>query len=111
MRFVPTLVHGIADYAVGLGMIMLAFISGAEGAAFALFILLGTFAILYALATDYELGWKPYLTMPAHLVLDGVFAMAMLGLPLVLPMPMLLVWSSLAIGVMALFLVVTTRFR
>jgi hypothetical protein len=36
MRFVPTLVHGVADYIVGIGMILLAFVSDAEEAGFGL---------------------------------------------------------------------------
>lgn len=109
MRFVPTLVHGVADYTVGLGMIVLAVLGGAQGAVLAVFVLLGGFAVLYALITDYELGWKPYLTMPTHLAIDGGFAVVMLLLPLILTMPALLLGASLAIGVTALVLVATTR--
>ena len=111
MRFVPTLVHGIADYAVGIGMIVLAFISGAEGAGFYTFLILGAFAIVYSLMTDYELGWMPYLTMPAHLALDAGFVVVMFLMPLVLTLPPLLFWASLAIGAMAAALVATTRVR
>ncbi len=109
MRFVPKWVHGIADYAVGFGMIALAFVAGAEGAGFYAFTTLGVFAILYSLGTDYELGWKPYLTMPAHLALDAAFAVVMFLLPLVFKMPLLLAWPSVAIGAIALLLVVTTK--
>lgn len=109
MRFIPTLVHGIADYGVGIGMITLAMVGDVEGIAFHAFILLGAFAILYALMTDYELGWKPYLTMPAHLAIDAGFAVVMLCLSLVLPLPALLVGASLVIGITALVLVATTR--
>ena len=111
MRFVPTLVHGIADYAVGAGMILLAFIAGDGGIGFFAFLLLGLVAMLYALATDYELGWKPILTMPAHLALDAVFAVVMLALPLLFSLPVLLVWASIAIAFMAALLVATTRMR
>jgi hypothetical protein len=111
MRFIPTSVHAVADYLVGFGMILLAFISGAEGAGFAAFVLLGLLAVVYALMTDYELGWKPYLTMPTHLALDAVFAVVMLLLPLVVTLPPLLATASLVIAVMAMVLVATTRMR
>jgi hypothetical protein len=111
MRFVPTLVHGIADYLVGIGMIVIAFIAGGGGIGFYAFLVLGAFAIVYALATDYELGWKPLLSMPAHLALDAAFAVVMLLLPLLFALPPLLAWISIVIGVMAAFLVVTTKMR
>ncbi|HEV7433292.1 MAG TPA: hypothetical protein VGO22_00220 [Pseudorhizobium sp.] len=111
MRFVPTLVHGIADYLVGTVMIVLALVVGVGGIGFYAFLILGAFAVLYALVTDYELGWKPLLSMPAHLALDAVFALVMLVLPLILVLPTLLFWTSIVIGVMAAFLVVTTRMR
>ncbi|MCJ8520667.1 ABC-type antimicrobial peptide transport system permease subunit [Pseudorhizobium tarimense] len=109
MRFVPTLIHGIADYTVGAGMILLAFITGANGAGFYAFLLLGLFAIVYALATDYELGWKPMLTMPAHLAFDAGFAVVMLALPLLFSLPAVLVWASIAIAFMAAMLLATTK--
>eukprot|EP00913_Durusdinium_trenchii_P021283 g19996.t1 len=109
MRFIPTVIHGLADYAVGIGMILLAFAAGAEGAGFAAFVGLGGFAVAYALLTDYELGWKPYLTMPTHLAIDAGFALAMLLLPVLVTLPALLGWISVAIGLVAAFLVMTTR--
>ncbi|TDK36852.1 hypothetical protein E2F50_08040 [Rhizobium deserti] len=109
MRFVPTLVHGVADYIVGIGMILLAFISGTEGSGFWAFILFGLLAIIYSLLTDYELGWKPVLTVPAHLALDAVFAVVMLVLPFVVTLSELLAWVSWVIGFMAAALVTTTR--
>jgi type III secretory pathway component EscS len=47
--------------------------------------------------------------MPTHLALDASFAAVMLILPLVVAMPMPLVWISVVIGLMAAFLVATTR--
>ena len=111
MRFVPTFLHGIADYVVGLGMVLLAFVSGAEGPGFAAYLALGLFAIVYALLTDYELGWRPILTMPAHLAFDAGFAVAMLLLPIVFTLPVMLVWTSFIIAFMAGVLVATTKMR
>jgi hypothetical protein len=109
MRFVPTLVHGVADYIVGIGMILLAFVSDAEEVGFWVFLLLGLFAVIYSLLTDYELGWKPILTMPTHLAFDAGFALVMLALPFVFTLPEILAWASWVIGLMAAALVATTR--
>jgi hypothetical protein len=111
LRFIPQSLHGVADYLVGIGMILLAFLSGAEGPIVWIFLLLGIFAIVYSLVTDYPLGWKPLLTMPTHLAVDAGFAVVMLALPLIFSMPVLLVWVSLGIGVAAAFLVATTRMK
>ena len=111
MRFVPTLIHGIADYLVGAAMVLLAFATCATGAGFVAYLLLGLFAIVYALLTDYELGWRPILTMPAHLAIDAGFAVAMLLLPIVFTLPVMLGWTSVVIAFMAGVLVATTKMR
>jgi hypothetical protein len=109
VRFIPTSIHGIADYLVCIGMFVLAFAAGVEGAGAVAFVILGAFGILYSLMTDYELGWKSYLSMPAHLALDAGFAVIMLLLPLVLDLPPLLYRASFLIAVLAAVLVATTR--
>ncbi len=109
MRFVPTLVHAIADYVVGVGMVVLAWFGGASGAGFYAFLILGVIAVCYSLVTDYELGWRPYLSMPGHLAVDAGFAVIMLLLPLLVTLPTLLAFASVAIGLMAAILVATTR--
>ena len=73
-------------YAVCFGIIAPAFVSEVAGAALHGLILLGLFAIAYGFLTDSELGWKPVLTMPAHLALA-----AMLLLPLLFPLLVMLV--------------------
>jgi Kef-type K+ transport system membrane component KefB len=109
LRFISKTVHGLADYLVGFVMIAIAMMVGAGGAVAWIFLGLGVFAIVYSLFTDYRLGWKPVLTMPTHLALDAAFAAVMLVLPLVVAMPTPLVRISVVIGLMAAFLVATTR--
>jgi hypothetical protein len=111
VRFIPKSLHGVADYLVGIGMILMAFLWGSGGVAFWIFLVLGAFAIIYSLMTDYPLGWKPILTMPAHLALDAVFAVVMLALPLVISMPKPLFWIAPVIGMLAALLVATTRMQ
>ena len=111
MRFIPKSLHGVADYLVGIGMILMAFLWGSGGAAFWIFLALGVFAIIYSLLTDYPLGWKPILTMPTHLALDAAFAVVMLALPLAISMPGPLFWIAPIIGLLAASLVATTRMQ
>ena len=72
MRFIPTRVHGMLDYAVGAFLIaapwLLGFARG--GAETWVPVLLGAGALLYSLLTDYELGVVRRIPMPTHLALD-----------------------------------------
>lgn len=73
MRFMPTSVHGLLDYAVGVFLIFSPEILGfnnAEPMATLLPRLLGVLAIIYSLFTQYERGAVRILPMPAHLALD-----------------------------------------
>ena len=111
MRFIPTLVHGVIDYIVGLVVIALPFMLGFQGATRLTLVALGIIAILYSLITDYELGAVRYLRVRFHLLLDIVFAVAMLALPSLLEFPPDLRWPNYLIGVAALVLVATTEIR
>lgn len=52
MRFVPTLVHGIADYVVGMIVLGLPFYYGLTGSQRMPFVVLGVFVIIYSFFTD-----------------------------------------------------------
>jgi hypothetical protein len=111
MRFVPTLIHGVIDYIVGLIVIALPFMLGLQGTARMTLIAVGVIAILYSLMTDYELGAVRYLRIRFHLLLDIAFSIAMLILPLLLDFPPDLRWPNYLVGTGALVLVATTEIR
>jgi hypothetical protein len=111
VRFVPTVVHGIADYVVGLVVIALPFVYGWTGTPRWLFIVLGAVVILYSLLTDYELGVVRVLRLRFHLLLDAVFGIVMLALPWLLNFPVEGWWAPYVLGVLALILVFTTKTR
>ena len=72
MRFIPTRVHGMADYLLGVLLIaapwLFDFADG--GAETWLPVILGAGVILYSLLTDYELGVMRRIPMATHLLLD-----------------------------------------
>lgn len=79
IRFIPTSVHGVLDYLVGIALIAAPWIFGfayVGGAAVIVPIVLGIVLILYSLVTKYELGIPgiKFLPMPYHLVIDFVAA-------------------------------------
>lgn len=111
MRFIPTIVHGAADYLVGLAVIALPFLVGSEGAVKGILIALGLLVLLYSLVTDYELGAIRFLRIRFHLLLDALFGVVMLILPLTLDMTGMAQWPFFVLGVLSLALVLTTKIR
>lgn len=74
MRFIPTRVHGIVDYLMGVLLILLPWLLGfAQGGAETWIpVILGAGVLVYSLFTDYELGLVRRLPMPTHLTLDAM---------------------------------------
>lgn len=83
MRFIPTRVHGVLDYLVGLAFIVLPWLLGfaAGGPETWIFPVLGVAAIIYSLLTDYEWGLSRVLPMPAHLAIDGLSGVLLASSP------------------------------
>jgi hypothetical protein len=78
LRVIPTRIHGVLDYIVGLLLIAAPWLFGfaGEGAAAWIPIILGVGLIVNALITDFELGVVSIVPMPVHLMIDvvaGVF--------------------------------------
>ena len=73
MRFISTRAHGLIDYIWGLLVGTAPWIFNFTDNRPATYVAwsLGVVAILYSLATNYELGLLPILPMPVHLILDG----------------------------------------
>jgi hypothetical protein len=111
MRFIPTAVHGLADYMVGLIVIAPPFHFGWTGGERAIFITLGLFVICYSLLTDYELGVIPFLRIRFHLLLDALFGIVMLTFPTVLHLANDTRTPVYVIGVLSILLSLTTKVR
>ncbi len=77
-RLIPTRVHGVLDYAMGLLLVVSPWLFGFSDtdAATWIAILVGAAVVLASLVTDYELSLAKIIPMRAHLGLDilsGVF--------------------------------------
>ena len=78
MRIIPTIVHGIADYSLGVFLLVLPNIFGfadLDGPAVWIPRILGVIDLLQSLATDYELGVVKILPMKMHLMNDYVVSL------------------------------------
>ncbi|QIO70595.1 hypothetical protein HA459_00545 [Rhizobium leguminosarum bv. trifolii] len=110
MRFLPTMVHGVLDYLVGLLVLALPFILGLQGPQIWALVAIGVLVIIYSALTDYELGLVRYLRIRFHLLLDAVFGLVMLSIPSLLD-PADARWLNYVLGVLALALVAITDVR
>jgi hypothetical protein len=75
MRIIPSFVHGILDYIVGLALLAAPNIFGfAHGPTSAVWIprILGILILLQAISTDYELGLMKVLRFSMHLTNDYI---------------------------------------
>lgn len=72
MGYLSTRMHGLADYGVGVLLILAPYIFGfaTGGIEQLLPMLLGLGVIVYSMLTRYEWGLLPIIGMPAHLALD-----------------------------------------
>ena len=72
MRIIPTKVHGIIDYVMGLTLIAAPWVFGfaRDGAETWVPVILGVSTIVYSLLTNYELGISGKISMKTHLAID-----------------------------------------
>jgi len=73
MRFVPTRIHGILDYLLGVALVIAPRLLGfaGDGAETTVAVMFGLAVIAAGLFTDYEFGLIRALPMPVHLAVDG----------------------------------------
>ncbi|MGQ9371349.1 hypothetical protein [Azospirillum sp. ST 5-10] len=81
---IPTRVHGLIDYAAGAALAAAPRAMGWHGATGRLMTAAAAGSAAYALATDYEWGVAPLLSMDAHLAIDAVQGAGFLGAALLL---------------------------
>ena len=72
MSIIPTRIHGVVDYVVGIALIAAPWIFQFDDVSAAKWTAIGVGAaiIVYSLLTDYELGAMRVIPMPGHLLLD-----------------------------------------
>lgn len=103
MRFIPTTVHGVLDYAFGALLIAAPWLLGFadwKSAHLTMFVI-GLGAIGYALITDYEPGVWKLLKMPAHLSIDVIGGIVLIASPFFFGFQDTVYWPHIAFGAFA----------
>lgn len=117
IRFLPTSMHGVLDYLVGIALIAAPWIFGfayVGGAAVYVPIILGIALIVYSLVTKYELGIPgiKFLPMPYHLVIDFIAAAFLAASPWIFGFASkpLNVWlPHLVVGIVVILVVLVSQ--
>ena len=111
MRFIPTYVHGILDYAMGVLLIAAPFLLGfaTGGAAMWVPIVLGAGMLVYSLMTDYELGLFPTISMGTHLALDAMSGVVLAVSPWVFQFDDVVWAPHLIVGLLEIAAAATTE--
>ena len=84
VRLLPAWLHAIADYAVGLGLIIIAIAAGGSGKAVAAGVVVGATVLVVSMLTRYPLGVAKVLPFTVHSAGDYLAAALLLLSPFVL---------------------------
>ncbi len=84
VRLLPAWLHAVADYAVGLGLIIIAIAVGGSGTAVAAGVVVGATVLIVSMFTRYPLGVAKVLPFTVHSAGDYLAAALLLLSPWVL---------------------------
>jgi SPW repeat-containing protein len=100
MRFIPTRVHGMLDYASGLLLIVAPYLFGFADGTAAQYIpqALGAGILLMSLITDYEFSLAKLIPMPVHLGVDVAGGLLLAASPWLFGFADRVYWPHLILG-------------
>ena len=84
IKALPAWLHAVADYAVGLSLIIVALASGAEGKAVAAGVVVGAVVLIVSMLTKYPLGIAKVLPFTVHSAGDYLAAALLIVSPFAL---------------------------
>ncbi len=111
MRFIPTRVHGMLDYASGLLLIVSPYLFGFAngGAAQWVPMIVGAAILLMSLITDYELSLTRIIPMPVHLGMDVAGGLLLLASPWLFGFADQVRWPHVILGILEIGAGLMTR--
>jgi SPW repeat len=113
VRFMSTRMHGMADYLVGIILILAPYLLGFADGTAAQYVpqIVGVGTIIYSLLTDYELGAMRVIPMPVHLGLDFASGLLLLASPWLFGFADRITWPHVLFGLIEIGASLTTRTR
>ncbi len=111
MRFIPTRIHGMADYASGLLLLAAPYVFGFADGTAAQYVpmILGAGILAMSLLTDYELSLSRVIPMPMHLVVDAAGGLLLAASPWLFGFADRVYWPHLIIGLLEVGAALMTR--
>lgn len=111
MRFIPTRIHGVLDYLVGVLLIVAPWLFqfARGGAETWVPVILGAGTLLYSLLTDYEMGAIRRISMPVHLGLDAAAGVLLAVSPWLFGFATFVWEPHLVVGLIEVLAAVTTE--
>ena len=110
MRFVPSLVHGLADYVCGAFLLAGPILLQEPEPARHVMMIIGSLVLLNSVLTDHEAGIHRLLPFRVHLCFDAILGAAVLALPLILTLSSVMAVTAWLSGLLTVALATTTRF-
>jgi hypothetical protein len=110
MRFIPTLMHGVMDYLVGILLLIAPWLLDFQrgGAETTVPMVLGGAALLYSMVTNYELGLIKLLPMKVHLIMDILSGIILVISPWLWRFDKMVYMPHLTIGLVEILAALTT---
>ena len=104
---IPTRIHGVLDYLVGLLLIAAPWMFGFADnrAAMAVAVVIGAGTIAYSLITNYELGLAHLIPMSTHLWIDLIAGLFLIASPWLLGFSHRITWPHVTVGCMEIIIV------
>jgi len=111
LQLLSTWIHGVVDYLTGALLILAPFVLGFNtgGPEQWVPIVLGVTAVLYSLATRYELGLYPIISMPIHLLLDAGSGVFLAASPWLFGFSDQITWPHVVVGLFEVMMSVITQ--
>ncbi|MBW9052462.1 hypothetical protein [Rhizobium mesosinicum] len=110
MRFVPSFVHGLADYVCGAFLLAGPILLQEPEPARHLMMIIGSLVLLNSVLTDHEAGIHRLLPLRIHLCFDAMLGAAVLALPLILTLSPVMAAIAWLFGLLTVALATTTIF-
>ena len=111
MRVIPTRMHGMLDYVMGVLLLVAPYVLGFADGTAAQYVpqALGVAMLGASLLTDYELGLVRVIPMPVHLMLDFASGALLAASPWLFGFADRLYWPHLILGLLEIGSALMTR--